>query len=130
MYLERDHYEEERGRQRREDRCGNQRQGSHAMLKPWPADAIMIVAASPESANVPAMDLPQPGQCRDCGAAVLYCSRTMARAQEVAAKTGGRPIRFFCLGCASLYDVAMCNRLIDHSGGESLEVFDEKGAGL
>jgi hypothetical protein len=125
MYLDQDHYEEERGRQRREDRCR-----ATLKLKPWPADAIMVVAASPETANVPAMHSPQPGRCRDCGAAVLYCSRTMGRAQEVAAKTGGRPVLFFCMGCAKLYDVTTCNLLVDHSGGKAVEVHDEKGAGL
>jgi hypothetical protein len=123
MYLDQDHYEEERGRQRRDDRC-------RAKLKPWPSDAVMIVAASPAVANVLVMHSPQDGQCRDCGAAVLYCSRSMSRAREVAARTGGRPVRFFCIDCAKLHDVSQCNRLINHSGGQSVEVYDEKGAGL
>jgi hypothetical protein len=99
-------------------------------LLPWPGDSIMMVCSSPQNANRAAMESVNQGWCRVCTAEIVYDGRSMRRALEIAAKTGGRPVQFFCEECAKHHDLFQCNRLIDHSGGKSVEVFDEKGRNL
>jgi hypothetical protein len=103
---------------------------NQSTLKPWPRDAIMITCSSPERANRAQMESVNPGQCRFCGVEVVYDSRTMRRAQEISRKTGDRPVLFFCVPCSQQHDVATCDLLVDHSGGKSVEVFNDKGANL
>ena len=101
-----------------------------AELIPWPSDAIMLVCASPAGARREFMESVNDGRCRHCDAAIVYDGRSMRRASEIAKRSGSRPVKFFCLPCSELHDVTQCNRVIDHTGGRSIEVFDQKGANL
>jgi hypothetical protein len=101
-----------------------------AQLLPWPADAIMLICASPDRADRTAMESVNPGQCRNCGADIVYDGRSLRRALEISARSGDRPVKFFCESCADKHDLNQCNRVVDHSGGKSIEAFDSKGAGL
>lgn len=79
-------------------------------LKPWPADALIIVAPSPpEAVRDPAFPA-VPGLCRDCCRAVLVRLDSIARAAAMPERKG-RPIEFFCVKCAAGYD------------GRTIEVF-------
>ena len=97
-------------------------------MKPWPKDCITIVCATPQEANRSKMESVNPGQCRDCGTAIVYDGRTMRRALEIERYIARRhnlpftrPIKFFCLECYSDYEVQQCDLLVDHSGGKSVE---------
>ena len=82
-------------------------------MKPWPADAVMLVA--PSSDNF-LMDPEEPfsvGQCRDCGRDVVYRLSGYRKAEAIAADTGERPIEFFCIPCCVQYDRNSLDILID-----------------
>ena len=73
-----------------------------AGLLHWPTDAVMIVAATPDVANLPAehRDKARLGSCRDCGRAVVYCIDTLESASKLK-----RPVKYFCQDCFLKYDV-------------------------
>lgn len=84
-------------------------------LKPWPSDAVMIVAPSPALAVRSMMESVNPGECRDCGAAIVYCGFTFRRVELL---SRGRPIKFFCIACCKNYDALSCDVIEDHSEGK------------
>jgi DNA-directed RNA polymerase subunit RPC12/RpoP len=79
------------------------------MAKPWPNDAVMIVAPSPEEAVIDPQEETAVDSCRDCGARVLYRLRSV----KATAPFPGRPVRFFCIPCAVTYDRGTVTHLVD-----------------
>ncbi len=79
----------------------------------------MIVCAFPNTAHYDQMESAHPGDCRVCGKRVVYDSRTMRRAMQLA--EGKRPIKFFCHPCSEKHSVADCDRVVNHAGGKSEE---------
>lgn len=71
--------------------------------KPWPADAVMVVAARAGQENRAAMSGADPAVCRDCEAALRFDPQTTAAALLMPERNG-RPVRFFCPPCAMTYD--------------------------
>lgn len=93
-------------------------------MKPWPKDAVMLICATPESANRDHMESIHPGNCRICSQPIVYDGRTMRRAVELEAETsrGHRPIKFFCAPCASEHSILdSCDIIVDHRGGKDEE---------
>lgn len=84
-------------------------------LKPWPRDAVMIVAATPEAARRDQMESAEPAECRDCGRRLVVDGYTLRRALTMPARRG-RPVRYFCVECYGHYDVGQCNIVEDHRG--------------
>jgi len=81
--------------------------------KPWPSDAVMVVAATPEAALREQMDSVHPCACRDCGKALVADGFTLRRARipQIAC---GRPTKFFCIECFGNYDFFQVNHVEDH----------------
>ncbi len=83
-------------------------------LKPWPHDAVMIVASPTAEVNYAGIKAdPMPGTCRDCGAEVIYDSWTFEVAENLPSRLG-RPILFFCVNCCLNYDRGTITELYDH----------------
>lgn len=84
-------------------------------LKDYPADAVMIVAAFPQTAIRENMESVHPEYCRDCGRPIVYSGRVYRRALAMPERRG-RPIKFFCVECFAQYDVAQVAHFEDHRG--------------
>lgn len=85
-------------------------------MKPWPIDAVMIVAAVEAEFNVSQIrGVPVECECRECGAALLADSWSVARAEAMPERRG-RPVRFYCIDCACKHDRTGINILEDHRG--------------
>lgn len=84
-------------------------------LKPWPADALMIVCSPASEANVANMESVHPCECRDCGAALVYDGWTMKRMKRQFVNDP-RQIKFFCIPCAVTYDRHSITHFEDHRG--------------
>lgn len=85
-------------------------------LKPWPRDAVMVVACRAGEANLQKMEGIHPDKCRECSCAVHADTRTVRNAHSHPLGLG-RPVKFFCVPCAELYDM----------GGKKMDVQDESG---
>jgi hypothetical protein len=87
-------------------------------LKPWPRDAVMIVAAFPDEARRDQMESCHAGTCRDCGREILYDGFSYHRAQQFTRLKANvvRPIKFFCVECAVKYDMQHFDHFEDHRG--------------
>jgi hypothetical protein len=72
--------------------------------KPWPADAIMIVAANAFEENRANMESVVPAKCRDCGQALHADSKSIRFAEQMPVRRG-RPILFFCIECHLNYSL-------------------------
>lgn len=72
---------------------------AHPNLKPWPADAMMVVAPNTGSEIRDAAEPTTLRMCRDCGTELTVRLSTIAAA-EADDKRWGRPINFFCIPCA------------------------------
>jgi hypothetical protein len=82
-------------------------------LKPWPTDAVMIVAATPEQAKIiPGFPLIDQIACRDCMTSLIGSRRTYDAACREA-KRQGIHVQYFCFECAAKYD-ASTHRPVDH----------------
>lgn len=79
-------------------------QVTRALLKPWPRDAVMVIAADAGAADLPKMEGIEFAECRDCGAKLHADTKTVRRAFELPARKG-RPIKFFCCRCLPFYDL-------------------------
>lgn len=84
--------------------------------KPWPTDAIMLVCSTPETATREHMDSVNDGTCRDCGQAIVYSGRSMRFCLETPGR-GDRPVRFFCIDCATQHRFEDITHFEDHRGG-------------
>ena len=85
-------------------------------MKPWPNDAVMIVAAVEAEFNVSQIrGVPVECECRECGDALLADSWTIARAESMPERRG-RPVLFVCLDCVRGYDSGQIDVLEDHRG--------------
>ena len=71
--------------------------------KPWPADAIMIVASLAGKEIREKMQGVYPAKCRECGAELHADTWTVSRAENSPLRYG-RPIKFFCIECAVQHD--------------------------
>lgn len=82
-------------------------------LKPWPNDAVMVVAATPDAARRDQMESVHPCNCRDCGKALVADGYTLriAASPELA---WGRPTKFFCVECCQKYDFSQVTHSEDH----------------
>lgn len=74
-----------------------------ATLKPWPADAVIIVAATAGTEDQAAMRGVHVAQCRDCRAEVHGDAFTFKRAHTFKSRRG-RPVEYLCCRCAMGYD--------------------------
>lgn len=80
--------------------------------KPWPSDAIMIVAASAGEEIRENMESVVRTWCRDCGRLLHADSRCIREAGELDCRDG-RPIKFFCVECCVKYDVNSVHKFLD-----------------
>jgi hypothetical protein len=86
-------------------------------LKLWPADAIIVVAATPGECQVERMaGKPRTKFCRDCHRSVLVDSATWTVAESHSERTQ-RPAAALCLCCFQNYDVHTATHVEDHRGG-------------
>lgn len=87
-------------------------------LKPWPRDAVMVVAARARDARPELMEGVAVEQCRDCRA-VLHADTFTVRTAWGMPQRVGRPVLFFCPACCAGYDRSTVGVTVDHSGGRS-----------
>ena len=91
--------------------------------KPWPADAIVIVAALAGQERREQMDSVHEAACLDCGALVHYDGYTAERARAFPLKISrGRPIKFLCVTCFPKYDFLAVTYFEDHRNHKKLAV--------
>lgn len=83
-------------------------------LKPWPHDAVMIVAAFAGDEKRGNMESVVACKCRDCGRDLSADSFTIRRARMIAGPSN-RPVLFFCIPCMGGYDSGTIDLLEDHS---------------
>lgn len=81
--------------------------------KPWPRDAVMVVAAVTGEEIREHMRGLYPATCRDCGASVTADTFTVNFA-ETYPGLPCRPVRFFCTNCVANYDLGTITDLHDH----------------
>ncbi len=81
--------------------------------KPWPSDAVMVVAATPEDAVYSQMSSVEDCNCRDCGKALVADGYTINRASHPDL-AHGRPVKFFCMECFDQYDMSTVTHHEDH----------------
>lgn len=72
-------------------------------MKPWPKDAIMIVASLDGEEKRDQMESAVPVRCRDCKAVLMADSFTIRKAESLPSRHN-RPIKFFCIRCFQNYD--------------------------
>lgn len=84
-------------------------------MKPWPNDAVMIVAAIAGEEIRKNMETPTPVMCRVCGRDLMACSYTIRFAEGLPVRRG-RPIKFFCTECAAQHDPSIVTHMHDMSG--------------
>ena len=83
-------------------------------LKPWPADAIMIVSAPAGEELREQMEGVAVVACRDCGRTLHADTMTIRRAETLPHRRG-RPVKFFCPPCHTNYDLGRCTHIIEHN---------------
>lgn len=71
--------------------------------KPWPTDAVMIVASKAGMENRSQMEGTYVCNCRECSQ-VLHADTATVRLAENHKLRRNRPVMFFCLNCASDHD--------------------------
>jgi hypothetical protein len=71
---------------------------AHPGLKPWPRDAVMIVAARAGEADLKMMADIHPAECRDCNAKLHADTRSIKTATVF-----GNSVKFFCRDCVLFY---------------------------
>lgn len=81
--------------------------------KPWPRDAVMIVASPPEEAEIEKMEAIWGRDCRDCGRRLWVDTKTVREVFWLPVRRG-RPIKFFCPECATRYDFDTINHFKDN----------------
>lgn len=82
--------------------------------KPWPSDAVMIVAANDGEENRANMrGVVLHCGCRDCGQALAVDSYCIDQATHMPERLG-RPVSFFCIPCATRYDANSITHFVDH----------------
>lgn len=84
------------------------------MKKPWPADAVMIIAAVKGRELRFNMESVVPAKCRDCGTDLAADSFSIRTAQNLPSRRG-RPIKYFCIECCCKYDHDSITELHNHS---------------
>lgn len=101
-------------------------------LKPWPRDAVMIVAANAGQERREQMEAVHVCRCRDCGAVLhadTFTLRTAEQFPEVVRR--GRPVMFFCLACHRSYAPPShspgASVTVDHSGGKGQALREQAG---
>lgn len=78
--------------------------GAHwQFVKPWPKDALMIVAANKGEELRERMQEVTDASCRLCQAALAVDAATILAAQNLPSRHG-RPVQFFCIPCAAEHD--------------------------
>lgn len=83
-------------------------------LKPWPSDAVIIVAAPSAESIVGNMRGPAfKCLCRDCGEELLADSFSRDAALAMPERMG-RPVAHICIRCCVTYDRSSIQKLIDH----------------
>jgi hypothetical protein len=82
-------------------------------LKPWPSDAVMIVAANAGEENRANMEGVHPCVCRVCSRELAADKFSVRRAEQLPQRMG-RPEMFFCAACASQHDVGQVTVFEDH----------------
>jgi hypothetical protein len=85
-------------------------------LKPWPSDALIVIAAYRGTENAATMEGPRPCHCRDCGAELVADTRSIRRALALPQRRG-RPVEFLCLFCKEAYAMQGVRELWDSPGG-------------
>lgn len=80
---------------------------------PWPADAVMIVAANAGEERRENMEGVVACSCRRCGQALNADTKTVRFADQMPERRG-RPVKFFCVPCAVLHNRSQIQKLVDH----------------
>lgn len=86
---------------------------STSPLKPWPADAVIIVAARKGTEVRRQMSGAFSAVCRDCGTIVRYDPRTRDAAETLPERRG-RAVAFLCVECHATYDSQTITHMVDH----------------
>ena len=85
--------------------------------KPWPGDAVIIVAANSGQENRANMESVVDVYCRDCFAPLAADAKTIRLAEQTPARRG-RPIEFFCCRCAIRYNPGSITHYADQSASQ------------
>lgn len=97
-------------------------------LKPWPTDAVVIVAATPMTVKVAGLrGFIVDQQCSDCQCRLAVDNFSIRKAWEMPERQA-RPLRFLCVGCCQHYDRSTIQKLIDNrttKGGNEGQQLDE-----
>ncbi len=73
------------------------------MKKPWPSEAVIIVAARAGDEKPDQMDGPFVANCRDCYGDLIADIHTVHKAEHLPTRHG-RPIEFLCVHCCLAYE--------------------------
>lgn len=84
-------------------------------LKPWPKDAVMVVAAHAGEERREFMQSVVDAECRACGAKLRADGFSIREAEQMPARMG-RPVKFFCIPCCVQHDLGMIQDLRDYRG--------------
>ena len=74
-----------------------------ADLKPWPRDAVVVIASLAGQERREVMEGVHTAACRDCGARLHADTFTVRRAETMPQRRG-RPVAFLCLTCHAGYE--------------------------
>lgn len=78
----------------------------------WPNDAIMIIASREGEEIRKNMEAVVDVRCVACNAKLRADSKSIRHAAELPSR-GGRPIKFFCIECATKHDFNSIEELHD-----------------
>ena len=85
--------------------------------KPWPADALIVVASVAGQEKREQMESVVHKTCRDCDAVLAADSFTIRRAENHPQRYG-RQVQFLCVPCSVRYDVNTVDVFEDHRTAE------------
>lgn len=96
--------------------------------KPWPSDALMIVASLAGTEIRSQMEGVHPAHCRDCGH-LVHADTFSVRRAETHPLRFGRPVKFFCLPCHTRYEVPTRHAEFHHLPDDRRRVARAMGEG-
>lgn len=96
--------------------------------KPWPAEALIVVASPAGEEIRSQMEGVHPAPCRECGATVHADTFTVRRANSHPLRLG-RPVEFVCLACHVVYDQSTITHAEHHNRPAERAAIAERMAG-
>lgn len=82
-----------------------------APTKPWPIDAVIIIASRRGTEVRARMTDPAVEECRDCGVEVVVDTPSVSAAAAYPQRNG-RPIAYLCIECAVTYNRGSVDHVI------------------